>query len=314
MKRIAPVVALAFAAAIAALAVVGSIGAGSPDGSTSVPAKAESAEEAKEVKVLLAALESDDDGKVQGVLRGDLVERIKAEGLGFLALETTKDRIEGQTLNDLARSAAVVGQDYGYDIVVWGGVSGSITMVAVTVVKRPGEGFRTFRNQGFTQYLQFHLDVPFEKQHGMVADAVAGLARMIAGDSDGAIDDLARALARDPDKVFRLSALRFYLGACFLDRFARGHDAEDGRRAVKHFAEPLDELKVMDSPVLYGSVKVGLAYAYRDLVALVPDQAETYRRKTDRAAGEALEVFSAKAFPELNKQLAAEFAGVAKEK
>lgn len=278
------------------------------DQSTQKPAKPPaSVEESKirPIKILLSGFENDDADSVHETLKADFLARIQTDQLQHVTLDITDDLIQGTTLTEAARNAAKLGQNYGYDLLVWGGSSGLVSMVSVTSVKAEVEGFDQFLYRDFTQSLQFHLDLRFGKAHLMVSDTLFGLADLRAGNYERAIQSLQRVVKNDPRDVMELNAVRMFLSAAHLELLKQIQNPDQGQAAIRSLYGVLDHVKRMGNPELYGSVKAMLANVYLEMIKADPDHKDTYQRKAHRSLTDALEVFKDDAEPKgfLEKQL-----------
>ena len=111
----------------------------SPSVVPAAPAAAPSAEAPKipKIRVLLAGFENDNVHNVRITLRDDFLEMIKSGAMDYVNLDTTRDFFAGNTKTELETNAAKLAERQGYDFVVWGGTSGLISDVIITVAKVP---------------------------------------------------------------------------------------------------------------------------------------------------------------------------------
>ena len=257
-----------------------------------------------EIRILLAGFEHDEEAGVQEMLKADFLAAIQGEQRRSVNLSISPDRVHGVSLPDMARNACALGKRHGFDVVVFGGTSGSISTVSVTLTGRRIEGWGRFLGLGFTQQFQFHLDAPFAREHHMVADALFGIVDVWEGDFDRAQVLLQRAVDRDERNAFGLNIVRLYLGACRMNRLVVSGDAEAGRQAIRTWYRILDEIRPMSHPGLHGAVRASLAQAYLWMIDAAPDRAAVYRRKARASLENAIEELEF--YPELVEGLAAQ--------
>lgn len=147
------------------------------------------------------------------------------------------------------------------ELIVWGRIEGTITVVGVSWRGRDEKGAEAFEGVYTTQFLFFFKSHNLQNRPDVLILTLKALDRYIARDYEQA-REIFEKLFESAEPAFALDDLSLLRGWCWIKKYSESLDSNDFEKARRALLFPFKRLKERENPLLVGALKASLAYLY----------------------------------------------------
>lgn len=176
------------------------------------------------------------------------------------------------------------------ELIVWGRIEGTITVVGISWRGRNQTGPEVFEGVYTTQLLFFFKSHDLKSRPDVLILSLKAIDRYIARNYGQAMELLEKLFeSAEPD--FSLDDLSLLRGWCWIKKYAESLEQNDFEMAKRALLFPFKRLKERENPLLVGALKASLAYLYLVKSTCEPQGSEELKSSAKALVEQAIEMF-----------------------
>jgi len=178
----------------------------------------------------------------------------------------------------------------GAELIVWGRIEGTITMIGISWRGRQAQDSQAFEGAPVTQFLFFFKDHDLKTSSDVLIQTLKAFNRYIARDYEQSRAILEK-LFETSDQNFSLDDVSLLRGWCWIKKYSGSLDPNDFDMAKRALLLPFKRIKERENPLLAGSLKASLSYLYLLRSACDPKSPADLKDSAKSLAGQAIDLF-----------------------